>query len=159
MIHRCERSRHSVQIALTAAVLSVMLSTACHSDSQPMPSPSDVNASVSGTWRGAASDSTGPGPLIWRLAQNGTSFTGTVTIVDSATNVSGRGSISGTVSGTTLHFSMSIPSGGFDQPYDGCAAQVSGDAQVSGASLAGSYSGLNSCTGIVTAGQIKMTRP
>ena len=131
---------------------------ACGSAGQPV-APTEITADIGGEWVGTASDSTGPGQLTWHVSQTGASFTGTVTMIDTATSVAGRGALSGTVSGLLMHFSLSVPAGGFDGPYDRCAADVSGDGKLSGATLDGTYSGVNSCTGKVTAGQFTMTRP
>jgi hypothetical protein len=153
------RLSHSVHVVLAAFASSLLIAAGgCHSATQLTSAPGEVNANVSGAWNGTASDSTGPGQLTWRLTQNGTSFTGALTIVDSGTNVSGRGSVSGTVSGTAVHFTMSVPAGSFDRPYDECSADLSGEAQASGSSLTGTYSGVNSCSGTVTGGQITMSR-
>jgi hypothetical protein len=152
------RLPHSVHVVLAAFASTLVAAGGCRSATQPTPAPTEVNANISGAWNGTASDSTGPGQLTWSVTQDGTSFTGTLMIVDSGTNVSGRGSVSGTISGTAVHFSMSVSAASFDRPYEECSASLSGDAQVSGSSLSGTYSGVNSCTGTVTGGQITMSR-
>lgn len=126
----------------------------CGSPSQPSPEP----LNVTGTWSGPASDSSGPGQITWQITQTATSISGTLTMTDAATGVTGRGSISGTVSGSSLHFSMAVPLDGFDSPYAGCSADVSGDAQSSSSSITGTYAGVNSCTGVVSSGQVALTR-
>ena len=45
-----------------------------------------------------------------------------VTLVDTATSAKGKGTVSGTVSGSAVHFTVTIPAGGFDAPYASCAA-------------------------------------
>jgi hypothetical protein len=96
--------------------------------------------------------------MTWQITQSGTSFAGTMTMTDAATNASGRGSISGSLSGASMHFSISVPVGGFDAPFASCGADVSGDAQISSSSITGAYAGQNSCTGSITSGQLTLAR-
>jgi hypothetical protein len=116
------------------------------------------DASVSGTWSGSASDSTGAGQMMWSLTQTGTSFSGSATVTDTATSVTGRGSVSGTVSGRTVSFTITIPAGGFDEPYGTCTTSVSGEATASGASMTGTYSGTSSCQNPVAGGQFTLNK-
>ena len=113
---------------------------------------------LSGSWNGTAADSSGGGSLNWQITQSGSSFSGSLTIVDADSHVGGRGSVSGSIAGASLHFSMIVPTGGFDAPFDSCSANVSGDAQVSTAAITGAYSGTNSCTGTITSGELALTR-
>jgi hypothetical protein len=96
--------------------------------------------------------------MTWRITQTSTSVSGTLTMTDGTTNVSARGLISGTVTGSAIHFSMSVPAGGFDNPFSSCTADVSGDAQMSSSAMTGTYSGVNSCTGAITSGQLTLSR-
>ena len=57
-----------------------------------------------------------------------------------------------------MHFSISVPAGGFDSPFGSCTASVSGDAQATSSAINGTYSGVNSCTGAITAGQVALVR-
>ena len=126
------------------------------------PSPTQPSASAPdsliGTWNGSASDSSGPGQMSWQITQAGMSFAGTVAMTDSGTSLGGRGSVSGTVSNGSIHFSISVPAGGFDSPYAPCTADVSGDGQASTSSITGTYSGSNSCVGAITSGQLTLNR-
>ena len=131
--------------------------TGCDSPTIPS-SQQPVQLNLTGTWTGAASDTSGPGSMIWHLSQTGSSCSGTLTMSDTATSKAGRGSVSGTVSGTALHFTIDIPAGGFDSPYDSCSTEVAGDAQASASSIAGTYSGTNSCTGIIASGQFALAK-
>jgi hypothetical protein len=113
---------------------------------------------LTGTWSGPASDSSGPGRMIWQISQIGPSFSGALTMSDGTTNVTGHGSVSGTLTGTVIHFSIAVPAGGFDHPYDFCSANVDGDAQTSAASIAATYAGMNSCTGVIAAGALTLAK-
>jgi hypothetical protein len=96
--------------------------------------------------------------MTWQVTQTGTSFSGTLTMLDEENGINGRGSISGSVSGSTIQFSISIPVGGFDGPFASCAADASGSGAVSSSSITGNYSGMNSCTGAVSSGQLTLTK-
>ena len=112
---------------------------------------------LAGTWSGSASDSSGPGQMKWQLTQADTSFSGTVTMTDASTGVTGGGSVSGTVSGSSINFSISVPAGGFDSPYASCTAELSGDGQIT-ASITATFAGSNSCTGAITSGQLTLNK-
>jgi hypothetical protein len=128
----------------------------------PSPLPTQPSAStpdtLTGTWSGSASDSSGPGLMSWQITQSDMSFSGTVTMTDSGTGLMGRGSVSGIVSSGSIRFSISVPAGGFDGPYASCTAEVSGDGQISTASITGTYSGSNSCADAITSGQLSLSR-
>jgi hypothetical protein len=147
---------------IASLFLSVAVAACSHDgapSTQPTPTPPPTPVDLGGTWSGPASDSSGPGRLTWELTQNGTVFTGTIAMSDTDTGVSGHGSISGTVSGSASHFSMSVAAGGFEDPFGSCTSSVSGDAELSSAAITGAYSGSNSCTGSIASGQIRLTRP
>src|SRR5262245_25748815 len=121
------------------------------------PSPSS-GSGLTGAWVGNASDSSGPGQMTWQLTQSGGSFTGSITMTDTATKLSGRGSISGTMSGSSLRFTIAVPSGGFDAPHSSCTADVSGDGELNGAAINGTYQGTSSCGGTISSGQMLLNR-
>src|SRR6187402_1465126 len=120
------------------------------------PSPSTV--SVSGGWSGTATDSSGPGRMTWQLAQSGSTLTGTLTMTDDATGVTGRGSVAGTVTGATIQFSVNVLAGGFDGDYAACTAAVSGSGSASATAITASYTGSNSCNGAVASGQLNLSK-
>jgi hypothetical protein len=129
---------------------------ACSSPTQPPSEPAEGD--VTGTWTGSATDSSGDGRMTWQLIQTGDTFSGTITMTDTASSISGHGSISGTVSMSLLRFAISIPVGGFDSPFASCSTEVSGEAQATSSFITGTYLGVNSCTGAVTAGQVALSR-
>jgi hypothetical protein len=126
------------------------------------PSPPASNLNIAGTWTGSAYDAagnfSGPGAMTWQITQTGAAFSGTMTITDSGTNVTGRGTVSGTVSGSSLTFSMSVPSGGFDSPYAACTANVTGSGVAAASSINGNYTGTSSCSGAISSGQITLNK-
>jgi hypothetical protein len=76
----------------------------------------------------------------------------------SVITVTGRGTVTGTVSGSTIRLTITIPAGGFDAPFSGCTATVSGDGQASASAINAAYTGTNSCSGPVTKGQLTLTK-
>jgi hypothetical protein len=148
-------------LAITAVVSSVACGGGGSSSAtqpSPTPTPGSPPVNVSGTWQGTASDSSGPGRMSWQVTQSDTAISGTVTLTDTSSGAGGRGSLSGTVSGSTLRFTLAIPAGGFDAPYASCSATVSGDATASTSSITGSYSGTNTCGGAVSSGQLTLSK-
>jgi hypothetical protein len=79
-------------------------------------------------------------------------------MTDTATGITARGSVSGTTSGSSIHFSVNVPAGGFDDPFASCNASISGDGQVSGATVTATYTGSNSCSGSIASGQLTLTK-
>lgn len=122
-------------------------------DGGPSPGPS---ISLTGAWTGAASDSSGPGKMTWQLQQSGDSVSGTVTMTDTETGESGQGTLSGTVSGSDLSFTLRVPVGGFSGPYASCSSEVTGRAQFGASSITGTYAGTNSCSGYISSGQLTL---
>lgn len=131
----------------------ILAVSACGNSNQPS---DPIN--LSGSWTGTATDSSGPGTIAWQLTQSGSSFSGTLTITDTSSGAHGRGSVSGTLSGTTVEFAVTIPAGGFDEPWGACTADLTGTAKAAASALSGTYTGSNSCTGSVTSGQLTLDK-
>ena len=137
--------------------MALALSGACGGASSSTPAaPSASSVNVAGSWRGTATDSSGEGSLTLQVTQSGTDLSGAVTM--SVITVTGRGTVTGTVSGSTIRLTITIPAGGFDAPFSGCTATVSGDGQASASAINASYTGTNSCSGPVTKGQLTLTK-
>jgi hypothetical protein len=111
---------------------------ACSGDSGSTPSP-DPSLNLTGTWSGTASDSSGSGQMTWQLTQSNSTVSGTATI--DANGTGGRGSVTGTLSGSSLQFTLTFPAGSFDAPYAACATTVSGTSNASATVLSGTYTG------------------
>lgn len=127
------------------------------SGSPAAPSSPSTSVNLTGTWSGTASDSSGPGRMTWQLTQSGSAISGTFTMADDAQSVSGSGTVSGTVSGAAIQFSLSVPAGGFDGKYAACSSTVSGSGSATGSSISGSYSG-SSCGGAISSGQLALSK-
>lgn len=144
-----------------------LLNSACGGGSPTSPTPPSGGTpappatdpvNLTATWSGTASDSSGPGQVTWQITQSGTSFSGTLVMTDAATGYGGRGAVSGTMTGSSIRFSMSVPAGGFDGPHGACTANVSGDGQATSSSITGTYSGSNSCSGTIASGQLTLNK-
>jgi hypothetical protein len=137
--------------------MALALSGACGgASSSPPAAPSASSVNLAGSWRGTATDSSGEGSLTLQVTQSGTDLSGTVTM--SVITVIGRGTVTGTVSGSTIRLTITIPAGGFDAPFSGCTATVSGDGQASASAINATYTGTNSCSGPVTKGQLTLAK-
>jgi hypothetical protein len=155
---RIARTGHRLFHGLRARAASALVTgMACATPTQPAPTGSSV-VNLTGNWGGSVSDSSGPGQMSWQLTQTDTSFSGTMTMTDASTGVTGQGSVSGTVSGGSFHFSISVRAGGFSSPYASCTADASGDGQAASATITGTYSGSNSCSGAIASGQLTMQK-
>lgn len=74
------------------------------------------------------------------------------------TSITGRGTLTGTLQGSTMRFTIAIPAGGFDAPYASCTVSVSGDGRATATAITASYSGTNSCSGPVTGGDMNLNK-
>lgn len=139
------------------ALLVLALTGACKGGSTSAPAaPTATSVNVAGSWRGTATDSSGPGSVTMQVTQSGADVSGTVTM--SVTTITGRGTLAGTVSGSTIRLTITIPAGGFDAPFASCTATVSGDGQATATSITATYSGTNSCSGPVTKGELTLSK-
>jgi hypothetical protein len=123
-----------------------------------------------GTWAGSMSESSGSmmgsgimggvmsgmmsRKMTWQMTESGAGLTGEMEMADF--RGTGKMTISGTVSGQTMNFTMNIPAGGM--PESGCAAHGNGTAQMNGNTMTGTYAGSNTCSGAFTSGQVTLTR-
>jgi hypothetical protein len=144
-----------------AVVLSgLIVAAGCGGDGSQSPTqPSPAPPVLSGTWTGTATDSGGPGRLTWQLEESAGAFSGTLSFTDAATGIAGTGQVSGTRSGSTLTFAMSIPAGAIGKPFASCSTSASGSGQVTSTTITGTYTGTNSCTGSFASGQLTLGRP
>jgi hypothetical protein len=147
-----DRRRELVLIGL--AVLFVTLAGSCKS------SPAAPSLSLEGTWNGTLVTPGGGGSLKWELAQESERISGTVTSQD-LNGIVGRGTITGTLSDTTLTFEMTFPPGAFSPPFQSCSQTVTGSAlNVTRSLINGSYSGTIRCPNQTSggSGQFTLTR-
>jgi hypothetical protein len=109
-------------IAMLSAL--AVLGTACGSDTPTSPTTSN-NLNLSGSWRGTA-NSTLHGvtaPIVMVVTQSGVSLSGTYTC-SSVVCISSTGTISATVSGTNVRGTVTFPSGGGCNTFNGTVSST-----------------------------------
>jgi hypothetical protein len=169
---------------LIATVMALaMLAISCGSGSGPpdeaSPPPPEPSPPVSlaGTWSGTGVDSNETNVLnstpiattivTWTLAQTDAGVSGTVTtrsvdpLSSSTCNSCHRtktGTLSGTIAGTTLTWTMSFP-GADSDPTPACTATLTGTVSgIAESSLRGLYSGEDLCEGKFLDGTLTLAR-
>jgi hypothetical protein len=131
---------------------------ACGGASVSPVQPTATVATLTGAWSGPASDTSGPGQLTWVVEQAGDGFSGTLALVDGVTGTEAIGTVSGIVVGTVVRFTMQLPVGALERPFQSCSTAVDGEGTLEGAVLSGTYAGTNSCTGRIGAGRLALSR-
>ena len=161
-----------MRILAILVVLSLMFVAACGGSASMPAGPSPIMpgglTSLSGTWTGTSTDTSGPENMTWGVTQNGNAMTGTMNISDSNRGLMGSGSMQGTISGATMTFHMAVPNGGFGGMMSSCSMSMDGQAQMSddGHTMTGTYSGsmtgmmssMQSCGGAMNNGHFTLTR-
>ena len=97
--------------------------------------------------------------MTWELEEDASSFSGVLHVTDMHSGYSGKGSVSGTVNGAALTFTLKVAVNGFEPPFENCTAEMTGQGQLDSSSITGTYAGSNSCGGTITGGQLTLTRP
>lgn len=151
---------------LSALLLSVAVAQ-CGGSGPSSPSSS---SSLNGTFQGLASDSSGRLDfLALTLTQSGSSVSGqavadkgVATPTGNTTRVWFRGSLSGSFSGSTLTFTISVPAGGVAD-FPSCTITLNGSAErqtfgTGPTALNGTYSGTTSCVGALSNGRFFVSR-
>ena len=159
-------------LSIALATLSIVLGVAaCGNISAPSspasPAASALSSPLTGTWSGAASDSSGsmmgagltPSMMngtMWQISQNGSAFSGTMQFPGYS---GGAMSVSGSVVGHTGTFTMTMPAGSM-MMNGSCSATATGifDMDDSMTQMHATYSGTNACSGPFDRGQMSMTR-
>jgi hypothetical protein len=169
---------------MTAAMLLgalVVWLSACGSMSSPItatsnpvtPSPVAPNPAapgpgavvLGGTWSGTGSDSFSPELITWMITQSGTTLSGTVEInaVDPTDGTCGschkvkKGTLSGTLSASTVTIAMKFPAGG-DVPAPICEADLSATGTLDDRRIRATYTGSDTCEGMYSNGVMELTR-
>lgn len=124
-------------------------------------------SSLTGTWSGASSDSSGSmmgaglttsmmNSATWQVTQNGSAFTGSMQFQGYG---GGPMTVSGTVSGHTGTFTMTVPTGSM-MMNGTCNATAMGTFDMDDlmTQMHGTYTGTNTCSGAFDHGQVSLTR-
>ncbi len=157
-------------IVLTFALAAPL--AGCSNESSPMMmsspmTPSTNVASMTGTWTGSASDSTGSmmgagmsasmmSGMTWQITQTGNTFTGSMQFAGYGAR--STMTVSGTITGKTATFTMTMPGG--SMMTGSCTATANGtfDFDDLMTQMRGTYTGTNGCSGAFDRGQMSMTR-
>jgi len=133
---------------------------------RPAPPPPPAALNLSGTWTGTGSDSQGAETLSWVLTQVGDALSGSAA-TRPANAADGScaschkvkdGTMSATLSGTTLTLRMFFPTGG-SVPTPICSVIMEATASgITSDAISASYSGSDSCEGAFAGGTFRMTR-
>jgi hypothetical protein len=128
--------------------------------------------SLTGAWLGSAADSSqtlgagsmmgqaSMGAMTWQLTQNGTAVTGSMTFAGSGMQGRMPGTLTGTLSGDILTFTIDMPMGSMHNVLSvTCSSRATGTALINRATMTmtGTYSGAHSCHGPFNNGQMLMT--
>jgi hypothetical protein len=143
--------------SLARFTIAVLGATCLACDDSPPTSPTPA-VTLSGTFAGSMSDTSGPGRMRWQVTQNGAQVTGTFAATDDVSGVAANGDISGTLSGGTLTFRMNVPAGTLPPPFSACSITSDGSGQVTNTLIEATYTGRNSCTGLFGNGRLSLTR-
>ncbi len=112
---------------------------------------------LTGTWSGPASDDSGPATMTWRLTQSGASITGSFLAVEPPPRLTNyRGTISGSLSGTSLTFTIDVPKGSI-VGLPNCSVAINGTAVVTANVIEGTYTG-EDCTGPFANGLMSLAK-
>ena len=111
------------------------------------------------------SDSFSPELVTWVITQSGSTLSGTAEInaVDPADGTCGschkvkKGTLTGTVTGSTVAIAMKFPAGG-DVPAPICDADLSATGTLADRRITATYTGTDTCEGTYSNGTIELTR-
>lgn len=148
------------------SLAAALTSAACAGGGSSMPNSPTATATITGSWAGTASDSTGSmmgaglttsmmGNMSGTITQNGNTFSGTMRF---AGYMGGPMTVSGTMNGHSGTFTMTMPSASMMSGT--CSATGTGtfDMDDMMTNFQGTYTGTNSCSGMFDHGQVSMHR-
>jgi hypothetical protein len=116
----------------------------------------NIALTMTGTWKGPATDSVESGQLTSVLTQTGTTISGTASLVfTSGTQASG--SFSGTVSSSGSSVNFTVTGSGSGNGLT-CTVTLTGVGQIFNVTFTGTYGGTNSCSGPVANGRMTMVK-
>ena len=149
-----------MRTVFAAVLIAAALAAGC-SNSDQTPAAPTAPTNVAGTWAGNVTVADASTRMAWTLSQTGAAVTGPVTLALSNGIVLLNGFLTGTISGTTLTYTISVGPGGIPlQPS--CAGQISGTMAVNlGAvsTMTGSPTVTSStCTAPFPGGTITLTK-
>jgi len=163
-------------LTIITATAFAMLAVACgggsgppeqQSQQDPQQDPREILTGTgvdSNSNTGANGTPVGTTIVTWKLTQTGVNVSGTVTTQSTdlpgtcaSCHRSRTGTLSGTISGTALTWTVSFPADAGNDPTPSCMAILRGTiSDITGNSLSGPYSGQDSCEGFYTDGTLAL---
>jgi hypothetical protein len=159
-----------VVLALTAAACgraTTVAPTPTPAPASPAPPTPAPTPTVTGAWSGTSTDSQGATVVTMELTQSGSTVTGTVTTrapdpADGSCNAchrNKRGTFTGTLAGSVLTMELAFAAGADGDPTPICSATMIAPALgVTGDSIAGTFTGSDTCEGAFLNGTISLRR-
>jgi hypothetical protein len=136
------------------------------SPTAPTTPPATVT-NLSGAWNGTGSDPQGPERMTWTLTQSGDVITGTADLAPlnaadgscASCHKFKAGTVTGTMSGSTVAMRLVFPSGGDGVPTPMCTITFDATASaIASGRIDATYSGDDTCEGPINGGTFSMTR-
>jgi hypothetical protein len=109
--------------------------------SPPPPPPLNLN----GAYSGDGDAFLGLGRMRWVLSHAGSAVDGIVTVTNPQGATTARGTLAGTLNGSSLSFTIAMPAGGLTA-VPSCSASIEGLADVTSSAIGGPFSGTASCS-------------
>ena len=136
----------------------------------PPPPPASPSgpppATLAGAWTGTGTDPQGAEKMSWMVTQSGSALTGSADL--SPLNAADgscaschkfkTGTLTGSLSGSTLALTLTFPSGGDGVPTPMCTITFDAAATLDGGRITATYTGDDSCEGPFTGGTFVMSR-
>jgi len=163
-------------LTIITATASAVLAVACGAGSGPPEQQRDQQQVPQQILTGTGVDSNsntgangtpiGTTVVTWKLTQTGSDVSGTVTTQSTdlpgtcaSCHRSRTGTLSGTIAGTTLTWTVSFPADAANDPTPSCMATLHGTiSDITQNSPSGLYSGQDSCEGLYTDGTLTLAR-
>jgi hypothetical protein len=141
-----------------AVIVGSFVSAAVACDDDPPAAPSQPQLNLTGTWTGDVVVQGATARMIWTLTHTGNTVSGPVVVTLPSGLVLLNGALSGTLSGSQLMYTITVPSGGIpSQP--GCTGQLGGSGSATNTTLTGSYNVVTStCTTPFSSGTFTLTK-
>jgi hypothetical protein len=143
---------------LLVAVFLASAAACSDNSSSPTTPTTPAPLNITGTWVGTVSFEDITGRMTWRLTQSGSNVTGPVTLAMTTGTVLLNGSLTGTLTGSSLDYTVAVGAGGIPtQPS--CAGQLKGTMTATPTTLNGPV-GLTStnCTVRITSNTVTLTK-
>jgi len=140
---------------------------ACGSSAPAPTSPAASSLNIAGAWNGTGNDPQGSEKMSWMVAQNGPALSGTADLAPlnaadgtcASCHKFKTGTISGSLSGTSLAMRIVFPAGGDGVPTPMCTITFEAAASgVDASRINATYTGDDSCEGPFIGGTFVMAR-